>query len=246
MSQIAIIKDVFRNTPHVLVYRDADKTVTKSLTEFGSEIAKNLVITSDIDDIGIPDGFSCTGFRKMTPAMKQLFASTGISEIQTKSLEAKVEEKQVAHVSSRFSGRSYGEQTQLIEPITGVSLRIFNRTEAKIKAIDYKARRFQLRSKVATVISPIKSGIFGFDAKTSAFTSTTNPLSAHAAEKAEVKIGNGSMRRFMSSEISDLNYATTRRAARRSKSLLPKAAVKAGRSINDRFSLSVKSRLYRG
>jgi hypothetical protein len=246
MSEVAIIKDVFRNTPQVLIIRDGETVKTKSLTAYGSEIIKNMIVTTDLSDIATPDGFICTGFKQMTPAIQRLIEPISYPEIETKSLESAISSKIEKIHGKSFIGRTTQGSSRKNYSVTGTEIYKFIDIRSKVTAINFKANRFRLRSKISTVISPIKAGSFGFDADKSIFTATGNPLSAFAAEKAELKVGESTMRRFMATNADNYGGKKNRRAARRAKILSGPMMSDEKSSINSRFSLSIKSRLYRG
>lgn len=248
MKEVAVIKDLFRNSPHVLIVRENGLIKTKGLTGYGEEIIKNHVIGDNTGSMSLPAGFVCTGFKQVNTRIQSfLDSSTDFAE-QKRSIDdvGKIEVKN--NELLRFSGRNLLAQKSLKTDNRILSMSKFRDVDSKINAIDYRAQSFRSKSRTSSVLSPIKGGKISFDERYSRFVPRkNNPLSSFSAEKAEVKVTSGSMRRFFVRN-SDIDTKTAnRRAIRRSKNLSPvsKNSEMAKKSIGLRISSSIFARLNR-
>lgn len=244
MKQVAIIKDVFRNTPHVIISNDNGTLESKSLTEYGKQIIAESHISENIEEISLPDGFVCTGFKSVTPSMQKIINSWSSTEIKTKSLQGELQSKSSEKIARVFSERHIAGKLVSDRPSAELSIDKFASVQSKINVIDYKARQFKVTSKISSVIAPIKSGKFGFDTTKSVFTSRQgDAVSIFASEVAEKTVPGSMMGRFLSDNNKRNKTTSKRRLARRSRNLSPIMDGSEKPTGKKRISTSIKSRL---
>lgn len=217
--EIAIVKDLLRGTPHVVVARSGNSLLAKSVTQFGESMAKTIQASGKLDHKVLPDGFSATEFKSVTDNVAAMVMDTYINpEIDRIKVLEKTTSPQLA--------KSHNERNVLLR--TGISkapsslpLRSVSNINAKLNLIDYKASKFKTTSRLGSVISTIRNTDIGFDSQRNVLVSRKNdPASRIVIDRIVRAVGHGPLRRFMQEKTSDPTFnASTRRAARRAKIL---------------------------
>lgn len=244
MKKVAIIKDLFRNTPHVVISDNDGVIESKSLTEYGKRIVAESSISADIEQIALPEGFVCTGFKSVTPSIEKMLGSFASDAIETKSLKQNYVTEKPSQAFRMFSNRHTSTELSENKPSSELSIAKFSSVESKMNAIDYKARQFEVASRISSIISPIKSGKFGFDTTKSAFVPRkNNAISLLASEIAEKSVPESMMGRFLSDDGKRDRTTARRRLKRRARNLSPVIDGKKMLSGKQRITISIKSKL---
>ena len=244
MKKVAIIKDLFRNTPHVVISSTDGVIESKGLTEYGKQIIAESYISEDIERIALPEGFVCTGFKSLNPSMEKMLNSLSSDTIETKSLNGESAAKKHGSAFRVFSDRHFNTESIADKPSSDVSLSKFTSIESKMSIIDFKARQFKTASKISSIISPIKSGKFGFDTTKSAFVPRiNNPISLFASELAQKSVSESMMGRFLSDNGKRDKTKAKRRLKRRARNLSPIMDGQKMPSGKKRITISIKSKL---
>jgi hypothetical protein len=244
MKKVAIIKDLFRNTPHVVISDNDGIIESKSLTEYGRQIIAESYISADIEQIALPEGFVCTGFKSVTPSIEKMLSSFASQTIETKSLGQDYVNEKPSQTLRMFSERHANNVTSEDKPSSELSIAKFSSIESKMNVIDYKARQFKVTSRISSIISPIKSGKFGFDTTKSAFVPRkNNSISLLASEIAEKSVSESLMGRFLSDDGKRDKTKAKRRLKRRARNLSPVVDGQKMPSGKKRITISIKSKL---
>lgn len=244
MRRVAIIKDLFRNVPHVVISENNGAIEAKGLTEYGNQIIATSNISSHIEQIALPEGFVCTGFKTITPVMEKMLSNADNNSIEVKSLSGHAPSTSRPSLARTLLDRRINQKDVNTVVSAGISINRFSSIAAKMNAIDYKARQFQITSKFSAIVTPIKSGKFGFDTEKSSFVSRKdNPLSIFAIEVAEKAMPESVMARFLADDGKRGKTKRNRRANRRAMNLSPVVDGIKKPSGNKRITLAIKSRL---
>lgn len=248
MREIAIIKDLFRNSPQVILVKEDNSIKMKPVTSYGEEIIKKIRHSGSSVDDGLPEGFVFTGFKKSSSHMESL-----IKKIDDSWLDASSSTSNIAKIVSTkqarvFSNRHIFEKTLKTPAGQIPTIDSFSNSAQKLNAVDYRAVCFKASSRISSAINPIKRGTIGFDFTKNRFTPRRgDSISEFSAEKAESSVGTGSMRRFFAKNIQHKSSTSTRRAQRRAKSIEPEVDFdeKSLKATKRRINNSIFARLNR-
>lgn len=219
MKKAAIIKDSFRNMPHLVVFGDEKEFKSIAITEFGKQIAEQAISGSFLNTKSLPDGFVSTGFKNISPEMQSFIEKNiaGISEENNDQVYMKVLAGKKLNPSPT---RVVNPQKVAIYGMSEKSMASFSLGKDKENIVDFKAKMFCNKIKTSSIIGSIKSGRIGMDCKNMEVTSRDSiPLSELTADLVKSYIAQGLLRRTFSPHVKGLKIEKSRRVERRVKSL---------------------------
>jgi len=242
--EISIIKDLLRGTPHVIIAKTGKSVLAKSITEFGTEIAKSIQATGKIDIKSLPDGFGATDYKQVSDNVATMVMD---SYVQPEIDRIKL----ISKAASSQNAKSHNERNILMRPESSRSpssfpISLARTIDSRLSLVDYKASKFKLTSRLGSVVATMNNSKISFDLNRNVLVSRKGEeFSNTAIERIISSVGSGPIRRFMQKNISiPQEIASNRRAERRSRSIgyEPEVTEIHGKSAN-KFKESIKARL---
>ncbi len=242
--EISIVKDLLRGTPHVIVAKTGKSVLAKSITEFGTEIAKSIQSSGKIEIKSLPDGFGATDYKQVSDNVAMMVMESYVQpEIDRIKLISKATSSQNAksHNERNILMRSESSRSPSSFPIS-----LAKTIDSKLSLVDYKASKFKLTSRLGSVVATINNSKISFDANRNVLVSRkSEEFSNTAIDRIVSSVGSGPIRRFMQKNIStQKESASNRRAERRSRSISYESDVaEVYKNSANKFKESIKSRL---
>jgi len=256
-KRVSIIKDVFTNTPHVLAVENSEQLVSvKALTEYGQSIIDEGFSAQQYNSWKLPDGFTKTEFKELTPDMQKIFDASFENAKWTNVKANELITKAISHQKYKsFVNRTTSKQEHKsnFKNPSNDSLRKFRNKINKITILNYKAQLFKDNSKTSSLVDKIKSNELAFDSINNIIsTKQDNNFALDALEKIVIDSQNlRLLRRGMGTKNSeDVLFVKTkkRRTLRRAKSLHDDSTDEMETNLTGTQKLkeSIKSKFKRG
>lgn len=183
-NKISIVKDVFRNIPHVIAVLNNEQVKIKALTEYGQQIIKEN--NGEYESWGTPDGFVKTEFKHLTPQMEEIF-NAAFSDIGwTNAKINEITNKAISHqkIKSFLDRTSNQTSNNQFRNPSGSSLRKFQDKLNKITIVNYKAKTFKDNTTISELVGKIKSHELAFDSINNIICQNkNNPFASQKLEK---------------------------------------------------------------
>ena len=222
-KQIAIIKDAVRNSPHVMIVKDGDSTICKSLTTYGESLLSSCYRDGEIIEQFLPAGFVSTGFHQLTPALEQV---SGIKfNGNTKSLDDhELRAPDNFYSGQRLRDRKVLKSTMKNPPkmsVVDIKINRYRFSDTKTSAVAFKAAMFKKRIKQKKMLTEMKQKSMSFNPRNNTIVASKSLDGLNAVVSNFIsQWGTGTIRRAMKQKTLNKSASTSRRAARRAEVLV--------------------------
>lgn len=215
--QIAIIKDIIRNSPHAVIIKDGEYITCKSLTSYGQSIIDSCFKDNDIVETLLPAGFTSTGYHNITPALETV---SGISfESGTKSVNINtftVPEK--LYSGQRLKDRkilSNRQRSLSSISVFDTNINKYRFNDTKTSAVAFKATMFKKEIFKKRMILDMKQNSMSFNPRNNTVVASKSLDGIDVViSKFVSRWSSGKIRRAMKEKSLSKSVSTSRRVAR--------------------------------
>ena len=245
MRKVAVLKDVFRGTPHALLVKmDSGNVIAKPITEYGKTIFGDSLEFINPEYLEIPHGVIMTPFSNVTKSVESLVDS--IIQIDDEQAQSRAVYERASTLSIGLDARVFDGREVLSlkgqpSAIAETPLSSAFAPGEKAKLVAFKAKKFKTDRQLGTVANKIVANSTKFNRLTNSFSAQKfDPFSSVAIAQIHGAVSNGRLRRTLFNEEATESKGLARRVSRRVKSLMGEKSATLGPSTKQRLHIALK------